>query len=501
MKKIIMSLGMIVFVGALVAGGTGAFFSDTETSTGNLFTAGAIDLKVDSEQHYNNAVCTNGVWVLDDGETEDNPQYPVLNSPCTGTWLPANLGAQTFFNFTDIKPGDEGENTISLHVDNNDAYACVDVSLVANDDVSTVEPELGAGDAVNTGSLFDGELAQNIEFFAWADYGATPGFQGTDPGEGDNIWQANEQPLFSNGSGPASDVLDGESYTIASPILGALVGGSTSYVGLAWCAGDLTTPVAGTIACNGGAMGNIAQTDSMVANIAFRVEQARNNPNFTCGDIPPALDLVFSESFEQQGDPYWFSNDGTFSIVNSGTGGVTSSDGNKHGLANGDIFTRWGGYSSVFPAGGYTTEVDVYLDMADADGIDKRFDFSSASNGSDGNHQRDFIFHLGTNAVGVWAANASNNAPGDPHGVGTVAINTTGWYTLQAYFHDVAGVLVVDMKVLNSLGVVVGSWTRSDPSDTIPAEVGGNRYGWFINNPFTDLPFDNARLYLGAPAI
>ncbi len=289
MKNIITSLGVIVFVGALVAGGTGAFFSDTETSTGNVFTAGAIDLKVDSEQHYNNAVCTNGVWVLDEGETIDNPQYPVLGNPCNGTWLPADLGAQTFFNFADIKPGDEGENTISLHVDNNDAYACVDVSLVANDDVSSVEPELVAGDAANTGSLFDGELAQNMEFFAWADYGVVPGFQGlSDPGEGDNIWQANELPLFSNGNGPASDVLDGESYTIASPSLGALVGGSTSYIGLAWCAGNLTTPVPGTIVCDGAAMGNDVQTDSMVANIAFRVEQARNNPNFTCGDIPPA---------------------------------------------------------------------------------------------------------------------------------------------------------------------------------------------------------------------
>jgi predicted ribosomally synthesized peptide with SipW-like signal peptide len=298
MKSIITSLGMIVFAAAIVVGGTGAFFSDVETSTGNVFTAGAIDLTVDSEQHYNNAVCTNGVWVLDDGATLESPQYPVLGSVCGGTWLAADLGAQTFFNFNDIKPGDEGENTISLHVDSNDAYACVDVSLVANDDVSTVEPELGAGDSANTGSLFDGELAQNTDFFAWADTGVTPGFQGlTDPGEGDNIWQAGELPLFSNISGPASDVLDGESYTIASPSLGALVGGSTSYIGLAWCAGTLTTPAPGSIVCDGAGMGNDAQTDSMVANIAFRVEQARNNPNFSCGDIAPvSTDVLISSN-------------------------------------------------------------------------------------------------------------------------------------------------------------------------------------------------------------
>ena len=289
MKQIITSLGTIVFVLALVVGGTGAFFSDTETSTGNVFTAGAIDLTVDSEQHYNNAVCTNGVWVLDEGETVETPQYPVLGTSCNGTWLATDLGAETFFNFTDIKPGDEGENTISLHVDSNDAYACVDVSLTANDDVSSTEPELEAGDVPNVGSLFDGELAQNINFFAWSDWGATPGFQGdTDPGEGDNIWQAGEPELFSNSFGPAIDVLDGESYTLADATTGALTGGATSYIGLAWCAGAFTISAPGDITCDGSTMGNEAQTDSMVANIAFRIEQARNNENFTCGDIPPS---------------------------------------------------------------------------------------------------------------------------------------------------------------------------------------------------------------------
>lgn len=289
MKQIIMSAGVIVFVAALVAGGTGAFFSDSETSTGNVFTAGAIDLTVDSQQHYNNVVCVNGTWQLEPGETADSPQYPVIGSACDGTWSATNLGAQTFFNFADVKPGDEGENTISLHVDSNDAYACVDVSLTANDDVSTTDPETDAGDVPNTGSLFDGELAQNINFFAWSDFGATLGFQGTtDPGEGDNIWQANEPALFSNGVGPASDVLDGESYTLADSTVGPLAGGSTSYIGLAWCAGALDASIPGTLTCNGGAMGNVAQTDSLVANIAFRIEQARNNPNFTCGDIPPS---------------------------------------------------------------------------------------------------------------------------------------------------------------------------------------------------------------------
>lgn len=47
MKKIIISLSVIGAVAAIVIGATGAFFSDTETSSGNVFTAGTLDLKVD----------------------------------------------------------------------------------------------------------------------------------------------------------------------------------------------------------------------------------------------------------------------------------------------------------------------------------------------------------------------------------------------------------------------------------------------------------------------
>jgi len=47
MKKIIASLAMIVLVSTFAIGATRAYFSDTETSTGNTFTAGTLDLNVD----------------------------------------------------------------------------------------------------------------------------------------------------------------------------------------------------------------------------------------------------------------------------------------------------------------------------------------------------------------------------------------------------------------------------------------------------------------------
>jgi len=47
MKRILISLSIIGVVGAAVIGFTIAYFNDTETSTGNIFVAGTMDLKVD----------------------------------------------------------------------------------------------------------------------------------------------------------------------------------------------------------------------------------------------------------------------------------------------------------------------------------------------------------------------------------------------------------------------------------------------------------------------
>jgi predicted ribosomally synthesized peptide with SipW-like signal peptide len=55
MKKIITSIAMIAAVGALVVGGTGAFFSDQETSVNNTYTAGTIDISVDGENPWTNS--------------------------------------------------------------------------------------------------------------------------------------------------------------------------------------------------------------------------------------------------------------------------------------------------------------------------------------------------------------------------------------------------------------------------------------------------------------
>lgn len=202
----------------------------------------------------------------------------------------------------------------------------------------------------------------------------------------------------------------------------------------------------------------------------------------------------------------WNDYGGTITQKASGTDSIPSQCGDYHAEITGSVFTRWGGYADEFPVGGFTTEVDVYLDMALADGSDKGFDFSSAVNNTDGDHRRDFIFHLETNASnpGTWLVNASNNAPGDPSGSGdSVEISETGWYTLQAYFHDNgSGELEVTMNVIKrSDDSVVFTKDRHDASDVIGSTVGGNRYGWFTGHrfDFDKLAIDNSQLYLGAP--
>lgn len=303
MQRILLSLGMIVFVGALAAGATGAFFSDTETSTGNTFAAGSLDLRIDSVAHVNGLVCFQGEWTPEENITWNsvgevlettlsaeqidaanaaynlaNPaNVPEAGTACTGTWALTDLGPSSpaFFSFADLKPGDNGENTISIHVDNNDAYMCAIIDEMQDVEVGTcTEPEAEDGDTSCT-DQGQGELAQQLHFFAWAD-------------DGDNIWENGETPLFSNTEGPASDVLDGVVYPMFTPQTTVLPGDDTQYIGMYWCYGDITVG-ANTLSCDGGPVNNVSQTDRLTADITFYVEQARNNAGFQCPTLQPNI--------------------------------------------------------------------------------------------------------------------------------------------------------------------------------------------------------------------
>lgn len=85
-----MSLGTLLFATAVVAGGTGAFFSDTETSPGNVFTAGAIDLQIDHTMAtYNGENCVTNC--------EPVGQNLIENGSFESPLVQANGGSHEFF--------------------------------------------------------------------------------------------------------------------------------------------------------------------------------------------------------------------------------------------------------------------------------------------------------------------------------------------------------------------------------------------------------------------
>lgn len=127
MKKILISLSIIAAVGATVVGVTRAYFSDTETSTGNTFSAGTLDLNL-------NGGNTNVVK----------------------------------FTVADVKPGDSGTGTWTVNnVGSLAGYLDLESISVVNDDNNCNEPESEV-DATCT-LTGGGELGANMNISLFVD--------------------------------------------------------------------------------------------------------------------------------------------------------------------------------------------------------------------------------------------------------------------------------------------------------------------------------------------
>jgi len=104
-KKLIISLSVIGAVAAIAIGGTIAYLSDTETSAGNIFTAGTLNLKV--------------------GDND-----------------PAGWN----FQISDIKPGDSGSQEVILqNTGSLDGYLHITFANLINDEMGCPESEQNEG--------------------------------------------------------------------------------------------------------------------------------------------------------------------------------------------------------------------------------------------------------------------------------------------------------------------------------------------------------------------
>lgn len=209
---------------------------------------------------------------------------------------------------------------------------------------------------------------------------------------------------------------------------------------------------------------------------------------------------VFYEGFESGNSWSDGGGYGTVTIQNSGDNGVNAFEGSNYGKFEGSAsgpYTFFDGARDTFP-GTYTAQTAVYLDTNWA--LGSGFDFSVASSGSDGAHQRDFIFHVtkdtSTGSLLVGGSNNSNYAPReDLESINNYAVTQSGWYIFQHVFRNDGGTLAVDLNLLDGSMNTLFTETRTNAVDTIPGEVGGNYYGWF-----TALDVDNG-IYVDATSL
>lgn len=144
MRKILVSLSIIAAVAVIVVGATAAYFNDTETSSGNTFTAGTLNLQVGN----------------------DDPT----------TWS---------YSAGDIKPGDEDKEFVTIkNTGSTDGYLHITFANLINDEMGCTEPE---GQPEGTDITCDnpgeeqGELAENLDILIYLDENEDEDFDlGTD---------------------------------------------------------------------------------------------------------------------------------------------------------------------------------------------------------------------------------------------------------------------------------------------------------------------------------
>jgi predicted ribosomally synthesized peptide with SipW-like signal peptide len=197
-RKMLAGLGAVGLASAGAGLGTSAYFSDREEFAGNSLVAGELDLLVDWQQHYrmNGETTFVNAHPDHDGDGEqsiaadndagqvkysdfldpedpdsDGENIPVLNCENIPPISEASFGTdpttgeaqETLVQLGDVKPGDEGEITFSLHLCDNPGYVWMQAGNVSESEGVDTDPELAVDDVAS------GDLARNIEAKLWYD--------------------------------------------------------------------------------------------------------------------------------------------------------------------------------------------------------------------------------------------------------------------------------------------------------------------------------------------
>jgi len=217
-RRVLAGLGGIGIASAGAGLGTSAFFSDEEAFTNNSLMAGTLDLKLDYKSTYlggpgrledvqamgypDAADLGDGRYLLAQAPTpeeeaawEDLVQGEEFDfcSPEADEFL-VNGDGIPVFTLEDVKPGDSGEVTISIHICDNPGYLRMVGDLTESLERGQNEPELDA-EGEDTDGV--GELADAIEVCVWYDEDCDNVYEPTGTGEQNEL----EVALVSDVSG------------------------------------------------------------------------------------------------------------------------------------------------------------------------------------------------------------------------------------------------------------------------------------------------------------
>ena len=254
-------LGGIGAVGIASAGaglGTSAFFSDEEEFMNNSLQAGTLDLKLDYKATYLGGQgrlasveamgYPNVEEITDDGEStgryllaqapspadmqewEDLVQGEAFDfcSPAADEFL-VNGDGIPMFTLDDVKPGDSGEVTVSIHICDNPGYLRMMGDITGNAENGQTEPEINA-EGEDTDGI--GELADAIEVCVWYDEDCDNVFEPTGTGQQQELEVALVSDVSGSMSGSALTSLQSAATSfvdnLASPDEAAAISFSTS---------------------------------------------------------------------------------------------------------------------------------------------------------------------------------------------------------------------------------------------------------------------------------
>ena len=192
-RKLLAGLGAVGVASAGAGLGTTAYFNDTETFEGNTLTAGELDLKLDYRATYAGGTGRidevngwypdfdvveeeEGVYLIGEAPSIDEPDAWEDEVQTRDFCLPdvglVNGDEIPVFVLEDVKPGDCGEVTISLHICDNPSWVWMNGELTENAQNGYSEPELEALEDLELSTddpEGDGQLADAIDVTMWYD--------------------------------------------------------------------------------------------------------------------------------------------------------------------------------------------------------------------------------------------------------------------------------------------------------------------------------------------